>query len=226
MTPSASRTALLLGATGLVGGHCLERLLAEPAYDRVVVPGRRPVAREHPKLEQHQVDFDRLADHAALFAADDVFCCLGTTIRTAGSKEAFRRVDFGYPQEAARLAVERGARQFLLVSSLGADMGSLVFYNRVKGEAEAAVREAGFRRAVIARPSLLLGERSESRPGERVAEVALTALGPLLRGPLSSIRPIHARDVAAALVRLALRDGEGVEVAGPDALRAAAAGGA
>jgi uncharacterized protein YbjT (DUF2867 family) len=221
-SPAPERAALLLGATGLVGGHCLERLLAEPAYTRVVAPVRRPLARQHPKLEAPIVDFDRLVGHAEIFAVDDVFCCLGTTIRAAGSQDAFRKVDLVYVHDAARLAAEQGARQFLLVSAIGADPTSRVFYSRVKGEAEMAVQGLPFRRVVIARPSLLLGDRAEFRLGERVAEWVTVPLAPLLRGPLAKYRPIEARAVAAALVRLALEAGSGVRVVESDGLHEAA----
>jgi uncharacterized protein YbjT (DUF2867 family) len=224
MTDTGSRTALLLRATGLVGGHCLDLLLAEPAYARVVVLGRRLLPREHPELEQHRVDFDRLAEHAERFAVDDVFCCLGTTIGKAGSQEAFRKVDLVYPHEAARLAVEQGARQFLLVSALGADPTSRVFYNRVKGEAELAVQGLPFERVVIVRPSLLLGGRAEFRLGERVAEIVSRPLAPLLRGPLARYRPVEAWTVAAALVRLALDERPGIRVVESDQLPQVAAG--
>jgi uncharacterized protein YbjT (DUF2867 family) len=206
---TSSRAALLLGATGLVGGHCRERLLAEERYARVVVLGRRPSGREHPKLEEHRVDFERLAEARERFAVDDVFCCLGTTIRKAGSREAFRRVDHDYPVEAARLASSQGASRFLLVSAMGADPGSRFFYSRVKGEAERAVRAIRFAAVWVVRPSLLLGEREETRPGEKAAELVLRPLGPLMVGPLRRYRAIHARDVAAAMLRLALSDGTG-----------------
>jgi uncharacterized protein YbjT (DUF2867 family) len=207
LTPS--RAALLLGATGLVGGHCLERLLAEERYARVVVLGRRPSGREHPKLEEHRVDFERLGEARERFAVDDVFCCLGTTIREAGSQGAFRRVDHDYPVEAARLASSQAASRYLLVSSVGADPGSRFFYSRVKGEAERAVQALPFAAVWVLRPSLLLGERGETRPGERAAQLVLRPLGPLMVGPLRRYRPIHARDVAAAMVRLALSDAAG-----------------
>ena len=115
-----TRTALLLGATGLVGGHCLDLLLADAAYDAVVTLGRRPLGRSHPKLTHHVVDFDRLAEAASLIEARDVFCCLGTTMKKAGSKEAFRKVDYEYPVAAARIAAANGAEQYLLISALGA----------------------------------------------------------------------------------------------------------
>jgi uncharacterized protein YbjT (DUF2867 family) len=206
---SPTRTALLLGATGLVGGRCLERLLAEPAYSRVVVLGRRPVGRSDPKLEEHRVDFDRLAESRERFRVDDVFCCLGTTIRRAGSREAFRRVDLVYPRESARLAAAAGAEQFLLVTAVGADPASSIFYNRVKGEVEEAVRTLGPPRVVILRPSLLLGERGDTRPAERLMELGSRIVGPLLP---KRYRAVEARAVAAAMVRLALDGGTGVRV--------------
>jgi len=165
------------------------------------------------------VDFDQLSSHAQYFRADDVFCCLGTTIKQAGSEEAFRRVDFGYVTEAAHIAAAEGAEQFGLVSALGADAGSRVFYNRVKGEAEDAVRALPFRSVHILRPSLLLGERKEFRLGERIAEAAAWALGPLMRGSLSRFRPVHSRAVAAVLVRLAGERSSGVKIVESDRIR-------
>lgn len=214
-----SRSALLLGATGLVGGYCFELLLAHRAWSRVVVLGRRTLPREDPKLEQHVVNFDQLNSHAEYFRADDVFCCLGTTIKQAGSEEAFRRVDFGYVTEAARIASTKGVEQFGLVSALGADARSRVFYNRVKGEAEEAVRALPFRSVHILRPSLLLGKRKEFRLGERIAEAATRPIGPLMRGPLRRFRPIPARAVAAALVRLVEERRPGVRTVESDEIR-------
>lgn len=210
------RTALLLGATGLVGGHCLNFLLNDESYGRVSVLGRRPLEREHPKLEQHLVDFDRLEDSAELIRAQDVFCCLGTTIRKAGSQEAFRRVDFEYPLQSARIAARQETERFLIVTAIGADPGSRIFYNRVKGEVEEAVRALPFESLVILRPSLLLGEREEMRPGERLAEPAMRALSPLMLGPARKYRPIEARKVAAAMVRLAKEGRQGVRIVESD----------
>lgn len=210
--PAPSRSALLLGATGLVGGHCLQALLADPAWGRVTVLGRRRLPVQHAKLEQRVVDFERPGDHADAFAADDVFCCLGTTLRAAGSREAFRRVDHDYVLAAARLAAERGARRFLLVSALGADAGSRVFYSRVKGEVERAVAALPFAAVVVARPSLLTGERAESRPLETLGRRLAPVLRLLLVGPLRSYRPIAAAAVARALVRLAQEAPDGLRV--------------
>lgn len=214
------RSALLLGATGLVGGHVLDLLLDDPAYGGVLVLGRRTVPREHPKLRQETVDFDRLRDFAGTVRAQDVFCCLGTTIRAAGSREAFRRVDLDYPRMVAEAAARNGAERFLLVSAMGADAGSSIFYNRVKGEAEDAVRTLPFQEVVILRPSLLLGERAEHRPGEALAQRVMPRLAPLMRGPLRKYRPVRAAAVARAMVRLAKAGGRGVRIVESDGIEA------
>ena len=219
--PSAgSASALLLGATGLVGGHVLDLLLGDPAYGRVVVLGRRSIDREHPKLRQHVADLGRLEEHAALFAVDDVFCCLGTTIRAAGSREAFLRVDLDYPRAVAEAAARNGAERFLLVTALGADADSSVFYNRVKGEVEDAVRTLPFQEVAILRPSLILGERAERRPAEALAQRLAPRLNPLLRGPLRRYRAVEAETVARAMLRLAKAGGRGVRIVESDGIQA------
>ncbi|MGH7754502.1 MAG: oxidoreductase [Gemmatimonadales bacterium] len=197
------REAVAAGATGLVGGHLVELLLADPAYSRVTTLVRKPAPASHPKLSQRVVDFDRLAATPDFPAAQDVFCCLGTTIKKAGSQDAFYRVDFTYVLELARTASRHGARQFLLVTALGADPKSRIFYNRVKGETEQAVNQVPFDAIQVFRPSLLLGERAERRAGERAATLLSRVLGFALVGPLRPYRPIAARDVARAMVRVA-----------------------
>lgn len=215
------RSALVLGATGLVGGHCLDLLLDDPGYDRVAVLARRALPREHPKLHQEVVDFDRLAEHVERVRADHVFCCLGTTLRRAGSREAFREVDLEYPRRAAEGASRGLAECFLLVSAMGADAGSRIFYNRVKGEAEAAVQGVPFPSVVILRPSLLLGERSERRPGERVAQGVMGPLSFLMVGPLRKYRAVEGRTVARAMIRLANDGGRGVRIVESDGIQEA-----
>jgi uncharacterized protein YbjT (DUF2867 family) len=198
---------VLVGATGLVGAECLKLLLADPAFERVVVLARRPLegVSASPKLAAHVVDFDHLEAQAGLFTADQLVCCLGTTIGQAGSKERFRAVDFGIPLALAKLGVERGVRHFLLVSALGANARSRVFYNKVKGELEEALFALPFRSLSIVRPSLLLGARREFRLGETLAR----RFALLMPGKYAAI---HARDVAAALVRLAKEDAPGRRV--------------
>ena len=197
--------ALLVGASGLVGREMLKLLVDEPACTRVIVLARRPLPSPPAKVEAHVVDFDHLEAAASLVDADAVFCALGTTMRQAGSQERFRRVDYGYALAVARLARERGARQFLLVSALGADARSRIFYNRVKGELEEAVLALGYPGVTIVRPSLLLGEREEFRLGERI----FAHLGWLVP---RRFKPVRAASVAAALVRSAVEGAPGVRI--------------
>ena len=195
---------LLAGATGLVGGECLQLLLADPTFDPVHVVVRRPLppASGAGKLQQHVIDLDQMATALAGVKVDAVFCALGTTIRKAGSQEKFRKVDFDYPLTLARVALERGARHYLLVSALGADARSRVFYSRTKGELEEALAALAYRSLTIARPSLLLGERAEFRLGEQI----FARLGFLM--PVK-YKPVAASAVAAALVAAAKEDRPG-----------------
>lgn len=197
----------LLGATGLVGRHTLALLAADPHFTRVVVLARRkPGEAMAPRVEAHLVDMDRLDERPDLLGVDIVICALGTTIKdVGGSRERFRAVDFGIPLTAARVARAQGARHFLLVSAVGASATSRIFYNRVKGELEDSLRTLGFRSVTILRPSLLLGDRERKRLGEEVAKrVAFLVPG--------RFRPVHARDVAAALVRSAKEDVPGLHI--------------
>lgn len=191
---------MLVGATGLVGSFLLRRLLEAALYARVEVWARRDIGVAHPKLRAGIVDFERLQERRV--EAEDVFCCLGTTIKQAGSQSAFRRVDHDYPVALARAAARDKAQRLLVVSALGANAQSRVFYNRVKGEMELAVRAAGVPRTLLLRPSLLTGPRNEARFGEKVGQVAGAMLGPLL----GRYRPIHGDLVAAAMFNAAARN--------------------
>jgi uncharacterized protein YbjT (DUF2867 family) len=201
-----SKTALLVGASGLVGGHCLQYLLEEPSYSRVVVLVRRALPMTHDKLLQHIVDFDELESLGKCLPVEDVYCCLGTTIKKAGTQQAFRKVDFDYPVKIAALAQHCGANQFLLVSSLGANLHSRLFYNRVKGEAEVAIRKIPFKAFHTFRPSLLLGERKEYHTGEKAGAFIMSGMKYAMGGPLKKYRAIQACDVAKAMVRVAQMD--------------------
>ena len=211
------KTALLAGATGLIGSHLLPLLLASERYSKVIVVGRRALPQHHPKLVQVVTELDDLEAHRPKLIADDVYCCLGTTMRQAGSKAAFYQVDYEYVVRLAALASGNFAAQFMVVSSLGADAESGVYYSRVKGEMEAAVRQAPFRAIHIFRPSLLLGERAAlpgqtPRLGERLTGALLALARPLLLGPLRPYRAVPAATVAAAMLRAAEDDGGGVRV--------------
>ncbi len=207
---SNKRTALIAGATGAVGRHLLSKLLADDDYGTVHVLSRRPIAATEAKLNVHEVNFDTLDQHAALFDVDDVFCCLGTTIKQAGSREAFRRVDHDYVVSMAQLASEAGASRFLMISAVGADARSMIFYSRVKGDTEKDVINCGPDTIHIVQPSLLMGERAEHRPGEAFSQKLMPLFNPLLAGPLSKYRAVETKDVADMLINLAKNGADGV----------------
>ena len=206
------RIALLAGATGLVGRALLPLLLQHPAYARVHVLLRRSASgiEAHPHLQSHIVDFKRLG---ALPKADDVYIALGTTIKVAGSEAAFRQVDFDFVVETARAARAAGAQRLAVVSALGADARSRVFYNRVKGEMQDAVAQLGYDNVTLAQPSLLIGDRAALGQPVRAGEVwATRLLGPVMGLVPSSVRPIAARDVAMALLEATLTPRPGKRV--------------
>jgi uncharacterized protein YbjT (DUF2867 family) len=190
---------MVLGATGLTGAAVVEKLLERPEVTSVIAPVRRRVGLEHHKLIQHQVDFDDLEASADLFAVDVIVCCLGTTIKKAGSREQFRKVDFGYSLEAARLGRAAGARAFILMSAIGASSDSTIFYNRVKGELEDAVRELGYPYLSVYHPSLLLGDRQEQRTAEALGIKLMPLVNRVLLGPLEKYRGVQAATVAQAM---------------------------
>lgn len=200
---SPAHTAWLAGATGLVGAHVLDQLLASPEFARVVTFTRRPLQRDDAKHVNRVVDFSSLPSDAG--PVDVAFCCLGTTMKQAGSQQAFRQVDHDHVLSFARAAHAAGARRFLLVSALGADKDSTVFYNRVKGEAEEALRRVGFAQLTILRPSLLLGDRAELRLGERL-------FAPFSKLLPRAVRGIEASTVARAMVALSSRAGDDARV--------------
>jgi uncharacterized protein YbjT (DUF2867 family) len=214
------RTALLAGATGLVGGECLRLLLASDDYASVTVVTRRATgaAARHRKVREVIVDFAQLDSVAAELHADHVYCALGSTIRKAGSREAFRQADFEYPRRLARLARANGARYFALVSALGASTASPFFYSRVKGELEASLRAMDWPGLCLVRPSVIAGNRTESRPIERLS-------GQLLSWGPAAWRPVPATAIAAAMIATALRSPPGVTtIESADIWKAAAQG--
>jgi uncharacterized protein YbjT (DUF2867 family) len=197
-------TAVLAGATGLVGGECLKQLLASPRYERVIVVTRRALAGpRHDKLRAVVVEFDRLGEVRDRLRGDHVYCALGTTIRRAGSQQRFRAVDLDYPLQLAELTLGNGARHYSVVSALGASRASPFFYSRVKGEMEEGLRAMRWPSLAILRPSVISGSRAESRPLERLSEH-------LLRLAPATWRPVAASGIAAVMVATALREPRGV----------------
>ncbi len=211
------RSALVVGATGLTGKQVVSLLLERPEWDRVVVLVRRPSGTTHAKLTEHIVDFDALTD-APFEGVTDVFACLGTTMKKAGSEEAFRKIDHEYTVDVATRAHRAGARRLGLVSSVGASTNASAFYFRVKGETERDVRALGWSTLVIVRPSMLRGEREEHRTGEKFGIVASSALAFAMVGPLKKYRPIDASAVTKKLVDLVEAKVEGEQVLEYEAL--------
>lgn len=201
---------MILGSTGLVGSLLLDLLLEDANYSEIRSLVRKPSGKNHTKLREAVIDFDRLEDHAALFDADDIFCCLGTTIKQAGSQEAFRRVDYEYPLKAAELAKKHGAKKYLIVTAMGSDAKSMIFYNRVKGELEESLMKLDIATLHIFRPSLLLGNRKDHRPGEEFGKLFTSAAGFLLSGPLLKFRPVQGSLVAKAMLLFAREDKKGI----------------
>lgn len=216
------KKALIVGSTGLVGNELLHILLEGEEYDQVIAMVRSPLQLNHTKLTEIVVDFDKLQNNPVCFAVDDVFCCLGTTIKKAKSKEAMYKVDVEYPLTIAQMAKDKSAKQFLLISSMGANPKSSVWYSRMKGSLEQELRKINYDSISILRPSLLLGNRKEFRLGERFSGVILKAVSPLFVGPLRKYRAIQARSVALAMYRAAQMSTSGATVYPSDKLESLA----
>jgi uncharacterized protein YbjT (DUF2867 family) len=204
-----SDTAVIVGASGLVGQECLRLLLNR--YPSVTSLVRKPTGRQHLRLIERRIEFDRI-DTIEIPHGAHVYSALGSTIKKAGSEAAFRRVDFDYPKMLAARAAAAGAAKFMLVSSVGADKGSGNFYLRVKGELEEAVSKMPLDAALFFRPSFLMGDREEKRTGEAAGIVVARALSFMLFGPLRKYRAIPAGTVAEAMVSAANSEERGVHV--------------
>jgi uncharacterized protein YbjT (DUF2867 family) len=196
------KTAVVFGATGLVGKELVAELLSQDEFEKVIIVVRRELLLRDPKLEQLLLkDFADLENFRAGLHASDYYCCIGTTIKIAGSQDAFYRVDHDIPLQIARLAEELAVPNLVVISSIGADASSRNFYLRTKGEMENDVQAAYHGNLKIVRPSLLMGLREEHRFGEKTANVVMKAIGWLFIGPLRKYRGIHARDVAKSMIR-------------------------
>ena len=206
------KTAIIIGATGLVGNHLLKQLLDDDFYDKVKVFTRRSTEIKHPKLHEIITNFDDLNQVKSEIVGGVLFSCLGTTLKQAGSQEAQYKVDFTYQYEFARLAKSNGVDCYFLVSSTGANPNSKFFYPRMKGELEEAARQLGFIRTVLIQPSVLAGERENRRIGEIVGAGVINSLGKIIPS-LKKYRAIHGSEVAAAMNRIyKSKQGDDVEV--------------
>jgi uncharacterized protein YbjT (DUF2867 family) len=197
------KTALVVGSTGLIGSQLLELLLNSDHYSKVIAISRKKLEISNPRLINIVCELSQLTSHHNELKADDVFCCLGTTMKVAKSKEAFRAVDFDAPLSLAKISKENGANKFLLISALGANPTSSIFYNQVKGEVEQSIHQIGFTSYHIFRPSLLLGSRKEQRGGEDAAKVFYKIFGWLVPQKYMAIESIK---VAKAMFSFAKQD--------------------
>lgn len=202
--------AIIAGATGLIGTDLLNQLLDHPAYTRVLAIVRTEITRQHPKLVQLVVDFERLENHREHIRGDVVFCALGTTKSKTPDQEQYRKIDYQYPLDIACIALQNGASQYHLVSALGADPDSLIFYSKLKGEVERDLKAIPFKAVHIYRPSLLDGTRREHRLAERMMIGLMRRLNPLLIGGLKKYRSIKTARVASAMLKRSLNTSAGI----------------
>lgn len=196
------KTAILLGATGLTGGILLQKLLKDPTYGKVILFSRSPVAVKNEKIEEHLIDLFKLEEYGELFNGDVVFCCIGTTKSKTPNEETYRKIDYGIPVAAAKLCRENGIPTFEVISAMGANIKSKVFYNRIKGEMEEAVLAQNIEHTFIFQPSPIAGDREEKRVFEDLAKKAMKVLNFVLRGPLEKYRSIHPETIATAMLKV------------------------
>ncbi|GAA0872628.1 oxidoreductase [Gangjinia marincola] len=197
------KTAIILGATGLVGGKLLDMLLEDNRYSNVKLFSRSSVNRTHPKLTEYLCDLLMLKAEKERFTGDECYCCIGTTKSKTQDKEQYKAIDYGIPKAAAELCAENNIKPFVVISAMGADAGSSIFYNRVKGMMEEAVMDQGISNTIIARPALIGGDRDEKRLGESIMKSILTVVNPLLFGSLKKYRMIYPQEIADAMIWLA-----------------------
>lgn len=206
------KVALIVGASGLVGRELLKLLLAGKEYGRVGALVRKPLGIKHPKLEERIIDFDNMDKHKDCFLVNDVFCCIGTTIKKARSREEFKKIDVDYPVQMAKISKELQVEKFLIITSVGADSNSMVYYSRMKGLLEKQLSAMGLNSLHIFRPSLLLGARDEYRLGEEIGAIFAKGLSFAFVGPLKKYKAIDAKDVAMGMYITAQKQGQGAHV--------------
>jgi len=213
------KTALIIGSTGLIGSELLNLLLDSNDYLKVITFVKRDTGIKHPKLTQHIIDFDKPETYKDLVVGDDFFCTIGTTIKKAGSKEAFRKVDFEYPRQFASFALQNKVKQFLIISSLGADAKSGNFYLKTKGEIQDFLKDCSFENVAVLQPSLLLGNRTEFRLGEKVGAFFMKTFSFLFLGNLKKYKPIEGKTVAKAFFKIAQTNNKGFKIYESDVLQ-------
>ncbi|WP_224485091.1 NAD(P)H-binding protein [Robertkochia aurantiaca] len=203
MEGTTHKTAVILGATGLTGSILLQKLIEDDRYEQIRVFTRSPLNISHKKIEEIRTDLFKLDEHKKDFKAHDVFCCIGTTRAKTPDKETYKKIDYGIPVTAASISVEMGVENFIVISSMGANSKSRVFYNRTKGEMEESVLAKDIPNIYLLRPSIIGGKRTESRPGEWFFKRLFQVLDPLFLGNLKKYRLIDAEEIANAMVWLA-----------------------
>ncbi len=201
-----TKTAILLGATGLTGNLLLQQLLKDDDFQKIILFSRSSVKLQHSKLEEHLIDLFQLENYKGQFHADVVFCCVGTTQKKTPDKETYRKVDFGIPVTAAKLAKQNNIPKMIVVSAIGADKNSRFFYNKTKGEMEEAVLAEQIAETYILRPSLIDGNREESRPFELAWKKVMRLADFIMIGPLKKYRSIQAETIASAIQILSKRN--------------------
>jgi len=195
-----TKTAIILGATGLTGSILLENLLKDPSFEKIKLFSRSATEQKSPKIEEHLIDMFQLEKHSEAFTADIVFCCIGTTKAKTPDKETYKKIDYGIPVTAAKLAKQNNIETFIVISALGADENSSIFYNKTKGEMQRDVRKQNIENTYILQPSLIVGDRDESRFGEKVATFFMKTFGFLIP---KKYKMIKAETIAEAMLVLA-----------------------
>ena len=213
------KTALLIGSTGLIGSYLLNLLLDSNDYLKVITFVKRDTGIKHKKLIQHLIDFDKPETYKELVVGDDFFCTIGTTIKKAGTKDAFRKVDFEYPRQFAAFALQNKVKQFLIISSLSADTNSGNFYLKTKGEIQDFLKECNFESVSVLQPSLLLGERKEFRLGEKIGAFFMKTLSFLFLGNLKKYKPIEGKTVAKAMLVIGQTNNSGFKIYESDVIQ-------
>lgn len=213
------KTALIAGATGLVGSELLKLLIENSGYSKIHVLTRKPVNTGSLKVVEHLIDFENLREINPGSNIDHIFCTLGTTIKKARTKENFRKVDYDYVVNLAKKSLELKAAKFLVVSSLGAKAKSGIFYSRVKGEMEKALQDLNLPQLFIFRPSLLMGDRKEHRSGEKTAIKVYKVINPLFIGKLRKYKGIEASQVAKAMMETAMHNNNSFQILESDEIQ-------